>query len=146
LKGRTGSSIFIGGAPESQPPDKNSSIRKINLRGTLDETSIKTVQYQNNPTQNSATQNNEVGLFWTPVEHASGYVLQVSDTPEFTEILREETLDKPSAHVRLKPGISYYARVKGLESELFSSDYGPATELHVSANADSPDSSDSISQ
>lgn len=101
-----------------------SSARKITLRATLDETSIMTVKYQNN----------EVGLFWNPVEHATAYVLQVSDTPDFTEILREETLDKPSAHVRLKPGLFYYARVKGLESERFASDYGPVTELHVKAS------------
>lgn len=114
--------------PDGVASETFSETRKITLRATLDETSIMTVKYQTN-----SSQKNEVGLFWNPVEHATGYVLQVSDTPDFTEILREETLDKPSAHVRLKPGLFYYARVKGLESELFASDYGPATELHVNA-------------
>lgn len=100
-----------------------SATRSVTLRGTLDETRVLSVNYLDN----------QVGLFWNAVENTQGYVLQVSDQPDFSNILKEETLGKPNAHLRLNPGKYYYARVKGVASELYHSEFGPIKELYVDA-------------
>ena len=99
----------------------NSEIRAISLRGKLKLVTILSVNYLDN----------QVGLFWNSIPEAQGYRLQISDTSGFTNILKEETIGKTSAHLKLTPGKRYYARVKGLGNELYQSDFGPVKELFI---------------
>ena len=101
--------------------ESESDVRKISLRGTMDTATILSVNYIKN----------QVGLFWNNVEDADGYILQVSETSSFRNILREESIAKASAFLKLAAGKKYYARVKGVATELYQSDYGPSKELHI---------------
>ena len=98
-----------------------SSIRKLTIRGLLKPVRILSVNYIEN----------QVGLFWGNIPHAKGYTLQVSDSSNFQTILKEEIIRKTKAHLRLSPGKRYYARVKGISDELFTSKYGPIKELYI---------------
>jgi hypothetical protein len=73
----------------------------------------------------------QVGLFWSPVPNAEGYILQVSDNSDFSNILKEEKLTKPRAHLLLNEGKLYFARVKGLASDLYVTEYGPIQEIFI---------------
>ncbi len=101
--------------------EHHSDSRKFSIRGQLPAVKILSVNYLES----------QVGLFWNTVKHANGYILQVSDSKRFDNILKEETLGKASAHLKLTPGKTYYARIKAIGNELYRSEYGPTKELLV---------------
>ncbi|KZY76652.1 hypothetical protein A3739_23225 [Oleiphilus sp. HI0067] len=70
-----------------------------------------------------------MGIFWHTVDNAQGYVLQISDDKEFRRLLKEETLSKTRAFLKLPEGKHFYARVKGLGDEIFSSEFGPHKDI-----------------
>jgi len=98
-----------------------SEVRSFSLRGVLSQVKILSVNYVEN----------QVGLFWNKAENAQGYILQISSHEDFRKILKEQNLSKARAHLKLKPGKKYYARVKGIGNELFTSNFGPAKVLHI---------------
>lgn len=98
-----------------------SETRKLTVLGRLKPVRILSVNYIDN----------QVGLFWMSVDYAERYVLQISNSSSFQKILKEETLDKTKAHLRLTPGKRYYARVKAVGDERFTSDFGPVKELFI---------------
>jgi hypothetical protein len=101
-----------------------SSIRDVAIQGLLAPVKILTVNYVGD----------QVGIFWHSVDNANGYTLQISDDDEFRRLLKEETLGKTSAYLKLAPGKRYFARVKGLGNEVFGSEFGPAEEIFLSEN------------
>jgi hypothetical protein len=100
-----------------------SEIRSFSIRGMLKPVEILSVNYVDQ----------QVGLFWNKVDNTRAYILQVSESKSFESILKEETITKARAHLRLTPGKKYFARVKGIGSELFSSEFGPIKELYIEA-------------
>jgi len=98
-----------------------STTRKLSVRGLLKPVKILSVNYIEN----------QVGLFWSNIDHTESYTLQVSDSSNFQTILKEEIIGKTKAHLRLSPGKRYYARVKGISNELYASEYGPVKELYI---------------
>ncbi|MDX1451313.1 MAG: FecR domain-containing protein [Oleiphilaceae bacterium] len=107
---------LVDGSQESYSP-----VRTLSIRGKLKLVKILSVNYLDN----------QVGLFWNSVKEAQGYRLQISDSSLFNNILKEETIGKTSAHLKLTPGKRYFARVKGLGSELYQAEYGPVKELYI---------------
>ena len=103
-----------------------SSSRAVSIQGALDAVSILTVNYIGD----------QVGMFWHTVDNAKGYVLQVSDDKEFRRLLKEETLSKTRAFLKLPEGKTFYARVKGLGDEVYSSEFGPHKEIKVEPKPD----------
>lgn len=101
--------------------ESTSTTRELTIRGVLKPVKILSVNYIEN----------QVGLFWEKIPHAKGYTLQVSDSSNFQTILKEEIIGKTKAHLRLSPGKRYYARVKGISDERFTSKYGPIKELYI---------------
>ncbi len=101
--------------------ESTSATRKLSIRGLLKPVKILSVNYIES----------QVGLFWANIENANGYILQISDSSTFQNILKEETIGKSKAHLRLSPGKHYYARVKGIGNELYTSNYGPVKELFI---------------
>ena len=99
----------------------NSEARSFSIRGVLKPVKILSVNYVDS----------QVGLFWNKIDNTQAYTLQVSDSKSFDNILKEQTLTKARAHLRLSPGKRYFARVKGIGNELFSSDFGPIKELFI---------------
>jgi hypothetical protein len=98
-----------------------SNSRAVSIQGKLDDVAILTVNYIGD----------QVGMFWHSVDNAKGYVLQVSDDKEFRRLLKEESLSKTRAFLKLPEGKTFYARVKGLGDEVYSSDFGPIKEVLV---------------
>tara|TARA_R110001592_G_scaffold360979_3_gene670526 strand:+ start:13972 stop:15648 length:1677 start_codon:yes stop_codon:yes gene_type:complete len=98
-----------------------SENRVFNIKGSLAAVQILSVNYLDK----------QVGLFWSPVPYAEGYLLQVSAQQDFSNILKEEKLSKPRAHLLLNVGQKYYARVKGIGNELYSSSFGPIQEILI---------------
>lgn len=98
-----------------------SDSRKLSVRGLMDEIRVLSVNYVGS----------QVGLFWNSVEEANGYILQISDSRNFRRILREETIQKSSAFLKLTPGKNYYARIKGIPNDLFESEFGPGETLFI---------------
>ena len=95
--------------------------RAVSIQGKLDAVSILTVNYIGD----------QVGMFWHTVDNAKGYVLQVSDDKGFRRLLKEETLGKTRAFLKLPEGKTFYARVKGLGDEVYTSEFGPQKEIKV---------------
>jgi len=98
-----------------------SNIRKFDLKGILPEIRILSVNYVGD----------QVGLFWNKLDNVQGYILQVSDSNRFKTILKEQTLRKSRAHLKLKTGKSYFARVKAVGSPLYVSKFGPIKKLVI---------------
>ena len=98
-----------------------SPIRTFYVQGVLEPVTILSVNYIDN----------QVGLFWGKIENAKRYTLQVSDTSNFSTILKEESIDKTKAHLRLNPGKQYFARVKGISDGPYSSNFGPTKALFI---------------
>jgi hypothetical protein len=101
-----------------------STHRTVSIQGLLDPIKILTVNYIGE----------QVGIFWHSVDHANGYTLQISDDDEFRRLLKEETLGKTSAYIKLAPGKHYFARVKGLGNDIFGSEFGPPKEIFLAEN------------
>ena len=95
--------------------------RSVAIQGLLDQVSILTVNYIGD----------QVGIFWHSVDNAKGYVLQVSDDKEFRRLMKEETLSKTRAFLKLPEGQKFFARVKGLGDEVYGSEFGPQKEIMV---------------
>lgn len=104
--------------------ESTSDSQRLTLRGMMDTVTILSVNYVEN----------QVGLFWNNVATAKGYILQVSDKPNFATILREEVITKPSAFLKLSSNKPYYARVKAMASPLYDSTYGPSKMLLIDNN------------
>jgi hypothetical protein len=102
-----------------------SDARKVSVRGLMKQANILSVNYVKS----------QVGLFWTAIPEANGYILQISDSPNFLSILREESLQKPSAFLKLNPGKHYYARIKGIPNDLYQSEFGPSKKLFIPENS-----------
>ena len=102
-----------------------SDARKVSVRGLMKQANILSVNYVKS----------QVGLFWTAIPEANGYILQISDSPNFLSILREESLEKPSAFLKLNPGKHYYARIKGIPNDLYQSEFGPNKKLFIPENS-----------
>jgi hypothetical protein len=100
---------------------KFSDTRMFNIKGWLASVKILSVNYIDK----------QVGLFWSPVPNAEGYILQISNKYDFSTILKEEKLSKPRAHLLLNEGQQYYARVKGIGNKLYSSEFGPVQEIFI---------------
>jgi len=98
-----------------------SKSRNVTIRGLLESVNILSVNYINN----------QVGIFWHSIDNVDGYTLQIADNENFLSILKEETLSKTSAYLKLPKGQRYYARVKGLNSSFYNSNFGPIKELYV---------------
>jgi len=98
-----------------------SESQTFNIKGKLASIQISSVNYLDK----------QVGLFWSPVANAQGYILQVSDNSDFTNILKEEKLSKPRAHLLLNAGKLYFARVKGISNDLYVSEFGPIQEIFI---------------
>ena len=101
-----------------------SESRIFHIKGWLSPVKILSVNYVDK----------QVGLFWSPVANAEGYILQVSNKSDFSTILKEEKLTKPRAHLLLNPGQYYYARVKGIGNNLYSSNFGPVQDIYIAPN------------
>ncbi|KZX77760.1 hypothetical protein A3715_26605 [Oleiphilus sp. HI0009] len=99
--------------------EATSAARAVSIQGKLDVVNILTVNYIGD----------QVGIFWHTVDNAQGYVLQISDDKEFRRLLKEETLSKTRAFLKLPEGKHFYARVKGLGDEIFSSEFGPHKDI-----------------
>ena len=99
----------------------HSDSQTFNIKGKLASIQISSVNYLDK----------QVGLFWSPVANAQGYLLQVSDNSDFTNILKEEKLSKPRAHLLLNVGKLYFARVKGISTDLYVSEFGPIQEIFI---------------
>ena len=93
----------------------------FNIKGWLPPVQILSVNYLDK----------QVGLFWSPVPNSKGYILQVSDKIDFSTIMKEEKINKPRAHLLLTTGKRYYARVKGIGGNLYSSKFGPTQEILI---------------
>jgi hypothetical protein len=98
-----------------------SESRLFNIKGSLASVQILSVNYLDK----------QVGLFWSPVPYANGYILQVSADNDFSKLLKEEKLTKPRAHLLLNVGQKYFARVQGIGNELYSSSFGPVQEIFI---------------
>tara|TARA_R110002167_G_scaffold81044_10_gene222188 strand:+ start:685 stop:2352 length:1668 start_codon:yes stop_codon:yes gene_type:complete len=98
-----------------------SETRMFHIKGWLAPVQILSVNYLDK----------QVGLFWSPVANAEGYILQISNQSDFSTILKEEKLDKPRAHLLLNENQQYYARVKGIGNKLYSSKFGPVQEVFI---------------
>jgi len=101
--------------------ESTSAVRELSIRGVLSPIKILSVNYVAS----------QVGLFWNSVDNAQGYILQISDSKSFENILKEQTLGKAKAHLRLNTDKQYYARVKGIGNDLFTSDFGPTKSLFI---------------
>ena len=99
----------------------HSEVRQFNIKGLLAPVKIQSVNYLDK----------QVGLFWSPIPYAEGYILQVSKSRDFSSILKEEQLETPRAHLLLNVGQKYYARVKGIGNELYSSKFGPVQDIFI---------------
>jgi len=98
-----------------------SAIHSFSLRGVLSPVKILSVNYVES----------QVGLFWNKIKNADAYTLQIATTNDFEKVIKEQTLVKTRAHLKLKVGKKYYARVKAMGSELFTSEFGPAKTLFI---------------
>jgi hypothetical protein len=98
-----------------------SDAKSFVIKGQLASIQISSVNYLDK----------QVGLFWSPVANAEGYLLQVSDSSDFKNILKEEKLAKPRAHLLLNVGKLYFARVKGIANDLYVSEFGPIQEIFI---------------
>jgi hypothetical protein len=98
-----------------------SDIRRFHIKGWLAPVKISSVNYLDK----------QVGLFWSPVANAEGYILQISNRSDFSTILKEEKLNKPRAHLLLNENQQYYARVKGIGNKLYSSKFGPVQDVFI---------------
>lgn len=105
----------------AQPENSVLPINSFAVRGNMKPVKVLSVNYIDN----------QVGLFWNTVKETKGYILQLSDDKGFENILKEETLGKNSAHLRLQKGKTYYARVKGIANDQFTSEFGPVRELEI---------------
>ncbi len=97
----------------------HSEVRPFTLLGVLPETSIAAVHYRQN----------QARLYWTGLTETEHFLVQVARDPEFKEILREERVQGTQATIKLPDRQVYYARVRGVASDLYQSEFGPGREI-----------------
>jgi len=97
----------------------HSDVRPFTLLGILPETRIVAVQYRQD----------QARLYWTRLTETDRFLVQVARDPAFTEILREERVQGTQANIKLPDQEVYYARVRGIASELYRSEFGPGREI-----------------
>ncbi|MAZ06241.1 MAG: peptidoglycan-binding protein LysM [Halomonas sp.] len=73
----------------------------------------------------------QVRVFWEKVVTATDYRLQLSEEPEFNNIIKEATLSDTTAALRLIPGRRYFVRLKALSDGPLQSRWGPGRELYL---------------
>ena len=98
-----------------------SDVRRLKIRGMLPPTQIISVSYIDNRAK----------IFWNSVSQADHYVLQLAEDLEFKKILYEDTVEKSNASIKLTKNKRYFARVKGVGSELFKSEFSTGKELII---------------
>ena len=98
-----------------------SATRSLVILGSIPETHIITINYVDN----------QVRIFWEKIPQVDDYRLQLASDPNFTQILREETLQETSVAARLVPGQHYFVRIKGVPKGPLGSHWGPGRELYV---------------
>ncbi len=101
-----------------------SDIRRLNIRGMLPPSKIISVNYVENRAK----------VFWNTVPQAEHYVLQLAEDYRFEHIIHEDTLTSASANIKLTKGKRYFARVKGVGSHLFTSEFSAGKELQLRSN------------
>ncbi|XKH01269.1 FecR domain-containing protein [Marinobacter nauticus] len=98
-----------------------SDTRKVVINGTLPPVRIISVNYLNS----------QVRIYWEKVDTATDYQLQLSEEPEFRNIIKEADVDDTTAALRLIPGRRYFVRVKALSDGPLASRWGPGRELYL---------------
>jgi hypothetical protein len=78
-----------------------------------------------------------VGETWVPEPAAARYEAEFSDHPSFERILARTATPDGSASTAFGPG-TYFARVRGVDAEGFSSAFSPPSRLTVIAGSGSP--------
>lgn len=73
----------------------------------------------------------QVRVFWEKVRTAKEYRLQLSEEPEFQNIIKEASLADTTAALRLIPGRRYFVRLKALSDGPLTSRWGPGRELYL---------------
>jgi hypothetical protein len=95
--------------------------RKFIINGTLPPARIININYVNK----------QVRIFWENVDTAGNYLLQLAEDPEFSNIIKEATVQNTTAALRLIPGRRYFVRIKALSDGPLASRWGPARELFI---------------
>lgn len=98
-----------------------SEVRQLTVNGALPPTRIISVNYLDR----------QVRIFWEKIDRASAYHLQLSEDPEFHDIIREATVTDTTAALRLIPGRRYFVRLKALSEASVSGRWGPGRELYL---------------
>ena len=98
-----------------------SEVRKLEINGSLPPVHIISVNYVDR----------QVRVFWGKVDGAKGYLLQLSEEPEFTHVIKEATLPDTTAALRLIPGRRYFVRLKAISDGSLSGRWGPGRELYL---------------
>ncbi len=97
----------------------HSETRQFSLFGDLPKTRIVAVHYRQD----------QARLHWTSLSETDHFLVQVARDPDFTEILREEPVQGTQATIKLPDQQVYYARVRGVASDLYQSEFGPGREI-----------------
>lgn len=98
-----------------------SATRPFVINGTLPPVHILSINYIDG----------QVRIFWEQAETASEYLLQLSEGPEFRNIVKEATVQDTTAALRLIPGRRYFVRLKALSDGPLASRWGPGRELFI---------------
>jgi len=98
-----------------------SETRKLEINGSLPPVHIISVNYVDR----------QVRVFWEKVNGAKGYLLQLSEEPEFSHIIKEASLPDTTAALRLIPGRRYFVRLKAISGGSLSGRWGPGRELYL---------------
>ncbi|MBW7472436.1 FecR family protein [Marinobacter sp. F4218] len=98
-----------------------SETRTLVVNGSLPPVRIISVNYVDS----------QVRVFWEKVRTAREYRLQLSEEPEFQNIIKEAKLADTTAALRLIPGRRYFVRLKALSDGPLTSRWGPGRELYL---------------
>lgn len=98
-----------------------SETRQFLVNGSLPPARIISVNYVDS----------QVRVFWEKVRTAKEYRLQLSEEPDFENIIKEATLADTTAALRLIPGKRYFVRLKALSDGPLTSRWGPGRELYL---------------
>lgn len=101
--------------------DSESEVRQLTLTQPLDSAIVYSVDYQGT----------KADIRWKDVENANGYILQVSKTEDFEEIVRQETVTRTNASVQMDAGNTYFVRIKPVADGFYTSKYGPSRTLYI---------------
>jgi len=70
-------------------------------------------------------------IFWKSVDHAEHYLVQLAEDEDFKVMVKQDTLQKNSALLRLIPGKSYWVRVKAVGNRFYSSSFDQPQMLKI---------------